>query len=113
MFTALYLLAALPLVAGLLYLLALVRVWRSNQMLAILMLLFWPIGLYALVRYWKEDEDGVRTPLLASFAVLALWLGFIGWGLTYRPPASAQMAEDGEEEEAPADDGGIGAQVRR
>ena len=77
------------------------------------MLLFWPIGLYALVRYWKEDEDGVRTPLLASFAVLALWLGFIGWGLTYRPPASAQMAEEGEEEEAPADDGGIGAQVRR
>lgn len=113
MFTAFYLLAALPLVAGLLYLLALVRVWRSNQMLAMVMLLFWPAGLYALVRYWKEDEDGVRTPLLASFAVLALWLGFIAWGLSYRPPASAQIAEGGYEEETPADDGGIAAQVHR
>jgi len=115
MFTALYLLAALPLVAGLLYLLALVRVWRSNQMLAIVMLLFWPVGLYALVKYWNEKDEGVRTPLLASFGVFAVWLGFIAWGLGYQPPAPAQMAEGGydEEEEAPAEDGGIGAQVRR
>jgi uncharacterized membrane-anchored protein len=111
----LYLFAALPIVAGLLYLLALVRVWRSNQMLAILMLLLWPIGLYALVKYWNEKDEGVRMPLLASFAIVAVWLGFIAWGLAYQPPVSAQMAEGGyeEEEEASADDGGIGAQVRR
>jgi uncharacterized membrane-anchored protein len=115
MFTALYLLAALPLVAGLLYLLALVRIWRSNQKLAVFMLLFWPTGLYALVKYWNEKEEGVRTPLLASFAVVAVWLGFIAWGLGYQPPATAKMAEGGydEEQEASADDGGIGAQVRR
>lgn len=114
MFTVLYLFAALPIVAGLLYLLALVRVWRSNQMLAILMLLFWPVGLYALVKYWNEKDEGVRTPLLASFAIVTVWLGFIVWGLGYQPPVSAQMADGGygEEEEAPADDG-IGAQVRR
>lgn len=114
MFTALYLLAALPLVAGLLYLLALVRVWRSNQVLAIVMLLFWPAGLYALVRYWNEKDEGVRMPLLAAFAVFAVWLGFLAWGLTYQPPAAAQMAQDGnDEEETPADDDGIGARVRR
>ena len=99
MFTALYLLAALPLVAGLLYLLALVRVWRSNQMLAIVMLLFWPAGLYALVRYWNQKDEGVRTPLLASFVVFAVWLGFIVWGLGYQPPAAARMAESGYDEE--------------
>jgi len=115
MFTALYLLAALPLVAGLLYLLALVRVWRSSQTLAILMLLLWPVGLYVLVKYWNEKEEGVRTPLLASFAAVGVWLGFLAWGLGYQPPATAQMA-DGDsdaQDQTPADDDGIGARLRR
>jgi uncharacterized membrane-anchored protein len=116
MFTALHLLAALLVGAGLLYLLALVRVWRSNQMLAILMLLFWPIGLYALVRYWNQKDEGVRTPLLASFSVVAVWLGFIAWGASYRPTEAGQMAGHGaygDEEETSADDGGVGVHVRR
>ncbi|HEY6942673.1 DUF2167 domain-containing protein [Dokdonella sp.] len=110
MFTALYLLVALPVVAALLYLLALVRVWRTEQMLAVLMLLFWPVGLYALVKYWGEKEAGVRTPLLASFILVAVWAGALAWGAGYQPPDEPMVADD--DTEAPADDG-IGAQVRR
>ncbi|HEU4663173.1 MAG TPA: DUF2167 domain-containing protein [Dokdonella sp.] len=110
MFTALYLLVALPVVAALLYLLAIVRVWRTEQMLAILMLVCWPVGLYALVKYWGEKEAGVRTPLLASFVLVALWAGAIAWGASYQPPDEPMAADDDTQE--PADDG-IGAQVRR
>jgi len=112
MFTALYLLVVMPVVAGLLYLLATVRVWRSNSMLAVLMLLFWPVGVYALVRYWGEKEEGVRVPLLAAFAVFGVWVGFIAWGASHAPPEAAMLAEQ-EDESAPAEDEGIGAQVRR
>jgi uncharacterized membrane-anchored protein len=112
MFTALYLLAALPLVAALLYLLAIVRVWRSNQMLAILMFFFWPAGIYALVRYWKEDEDNIRVPMIAALSVFGVWLGFIVWGLSYQPP-QAEVAEvaDGEEQDRGGD--ALGDKVRR
>ena len=61
MLTALYLLVALPVVAGLLYLLATVRVWRSNQMLAVLMFLFSTVhvslGFYRLIRGFIDLRD--------------------------------------------------------
>ncbi|MGN6519347.1 MAG: DUF2167 domain-containing protein [Dokdonella sp.] len=113
MFTALYLLVALPVVGGLLYLLAAVRVWRTEQMLAMVMLLFWPAGLYVLVKYWGEKEAGVRTPLLASVIVIAAWVGILAWGASHVPP-EVEMIADGEEEQATAAaDDGIGAHVRR
>ena len=112
MFTALYLLFALPLVAGLLYLLALVRVWRSEQMLAVWMFLFWPVGLYALVKYWGDKEAGVRMPLLASFGIFALWFGVLLWGASHAPP-EMDADEYADEESVPEQRDDLAAKVRR
>ena len=114
MFTTLYLMAILPLVAGLLYLLALVRVWRSEQMLAVMMFLFWPVGLYALVKYWGDKDAGVRTPLLASFGTFALWASALAWGVMHAPPIPVDdgtVYEDAGESDG--GDGGLADKVRR
>lgn len=71
-----YLLLVLLWLVGLVfYLMALVRTWRISPLLAVLMFLFWPVGIYVLVKYWNEG-DGPRMPLLASLgtSVLALLL---------------------------------------
>lgn len=94
--------------AGLLYLLATERVWRSNPKLAVAMLLVWPVGVYVLVRYWSRDEEGVRMPLLAAFGVFALWLGVFAWHAGEAPPGATATTD----EDAPADGRDV-AQRRR
>lgn len=113
MFTTLFLIVALPLVAGLLYLLALIRVWRSEQMLAVMMFLFWPVGLYALVKYWGDKDAGVRTPLLAAFGTFALWGVLLAWSATLAPPIPVDDGEVYEEVDETAGDGGLADKVRR
>jgi uncharacterized membrane-anchored protein len=106
MFVALYLLAALPVLAGLFYLLAVARVWRTNRMLAVVMLVFSPAGLYALVRYWSEKEGNIRVPMFAALGALALWWGLIVWGASHVPDVrdnEAAFAEASEEPAAGAD----------
>ncbi|MEO6688351.1 MAG: DUF2167 domain-containing protein [Dokdonella sp.] len=83
MFTMIYLLGMLPILAGLFYLLAVARLWRTDSTLAIVMLLFWPAGLYALVRYWAEEENNIRAPMFASLGALAIWGGMIVWGFSH------------------------------
>lgn len=86
MLVVLYLMFVLPLLAGLFYLLAVVRVWRSNHALAIVMLFFSPAGLYALFQYWGEKDDNPRVPIIASLGSLALWWCLILWGANQAPP---------------------------
>lgn len=99
MFTTLYLFAVLPILGGLLYLLAVVRMWRTSRGLAVVMLLFWPAGLYALVSHWRDDEDNIRVPMFASLAAFALWWGLVAWGLSYEPPQHEGAIALGEAEE--------------
>jgi uncharacterized membrane-anchored protein len=86
MFTTIYAFLALPVLCGLFYLLAVVRIWRLDRTLAVLSFFFTPVGLYAMVRFWSEDEDNPRVPMLVSFAALAAWIGLLAWGLSYQPP---------------------------
>lgn len=112
MFTMIYLLLALPVVGGLLYLLGAARVWRSNHLVAILMVFFWPVGVYALFKYWGEKQDSPRTPLLLALGAFALWGGLLGWNVTHAPP---QVADEEDMAEPAEDDGGdaIANRVRR
>jgi hypothetical protein len=89
MLVVLYLMFMLPVLAGLFYLLAVVRVWRSNHGLAIVMLFFSPAGLYALLHYWSEKDDNPRVPIIASLGSLALWWCLILWGANQAPPEDA------------------------
>ncbi len=97
MFTTIYAFLALPVLYGLFYLLAVVRIWRLDRMLAIVSFFFAPVGLYAMVRYWSVEEDNPRVPMLVSFGALALWIGLLAWGLSYQPPDYGQdyLAQDG------------------
>jgi uncharacterized membrane-anchored protein len=91
-----YAFIALPILYGLFYLLAVVRIWRLDRTLGVLSLFFAPVGLYALVRYWGVDDDNPRVPMLVSFVALALWIGLMAAGLSYQPPdhAQAYLSED-------------------
>ena len=113
MFTTLFLFAVLPLVAGLLYLLAVVRVWRSEQILAVMMFLFSPVGLYVLVKYWGDKEAGVRTPLLASFGTAVLWLAMLAWGASYQPALPPDGFEDDGLVQQQDEGDGLAEKVRR
>jgi uncharacterized membrane-anchored protein len=75
MFAFLMLIFFLPFLSALFYLWAVVRMWRTDSTLAIVMFLFWPASIYALVRHWGQEENDIRVPLFGSFAVLGLWLG--------------------------------------
>ena len=90
MFTTIYAFLALPVLYGLFYLLAVVRIWRLDRTLAIVSFFFAPVGLYAMVRYWSVEDDNPRVPMLVSFAALALWIGLLAWGLSYQPPDYGQ-----------------------
>ncbi|MBA8882200.1 DUF2167 domain-containing protein [Dokdonella fugitiva] len=109
MFPAL-LLVVVAVAAGLLYVFAAVRVWRSEPRLALAMLLVWPVGAYVLARYWNREEEGVRVPLLAAFGVFALWLGF--FALRPGEVAPGAVAGGGDAMDATADAHGA-AQRRR
>ncbi|MEO7325106.1 MAG: DUF2167 domain-containing protein [Dokdonella sp.] len=103
MFTVIYLLGMLPILAALFYLLSVARVWRTDRTLAIVMLLFWPAGLYALVRYWGEEENNIRVPMVASLGTLAIWCGMLAWGIGHvsEHDRSAAFA-DAPDEDDPA-----------
>ena len=103
MFTMIYLLLVLPAVAWLLYMLAVVRVWRLDRAIAVFMFFFWPVGFYALFKYWGEKESSPRTPLLLALAIMGAWGGFIGWGFMHTP---TQVASDDAEMMSPTEDGG-------
>jgi uncharacterized membrane-anchored protein len=96
MFTTIYAFLALPILYGLFYLLAVVRIWRLDRTLAVLSFFFVPVGLYAMVRYWSVEQDNPRVPILVSFGALALWIGLLAWGLSYNPPdyGQAYLSED-------------------
>lgn len=101
--TTLYLLAILPIVGGLLYLLAVVRMWRESHGLAIGMFLLWPVGIYALITRWRDPESGIRVPMLASIAAFSLWGLLLAWGLGHEPlphagdlPSTVDELERGE-----------------
>jgi uncharacterized membrane-anchored protein len=106
MFTVIYLFGMLPILAGLFYLLAVARLWRTDRTLAIVALLFWPAGLYALVRYWGEEENNLRVPMFASFAALAIWCGMIAWGFSHvsESQRAAVFAEASDEDDTSAGD---------
>jgi uncharacterized membrane-anchored protein len=78
-------LAALPILAGLLYLLAIVRMWRTRRGLAVVMLVFPPAVLYALVRHWHDRRNNIRVPTFGAMAALALWSGLIVAGVGAAP----------------------------
>jgi len=102
MFTTIYLMFALPLISYLLYLLAVVRVWRRNYIDGIFMFFFWPLALYALIKYWGEKDSGPRTPLLIALAIMGVWGSFIGWSFMHVP---AHVAADDYEAMSPVDEG--------
>jgi uncharacterized membrane-anchored protein len=107
MLVVLYLMFVLPVLAGLFYLLAVVRVWRSNRVLAIVMLFFSPAGLYALLHYWREKDDNPRVPIIASLGSLALWCCLILWGANQVPPEDADaqgLVESADDEGASESD---------
>jgi len=83
MFTTVYLIFALPVLAGLFYLLAIVRILRANLLLGLLMLFFAPAGLYALFRYWGDPEADIRARMLPALAMIGIWIG-IGFHVTKR-----------------------------
>ena len=78
-------LVVLPILAGLLYLLAIARMWRIHPRLAVVMLVFPPAVLYALVRHWRDRCNNIRLPTFGAMTVLALWSGLIAAGVV---PAS-------------------------
>ena len=99
MITSIYLLGMLPILASLFYLFAVARLWRTDSTLAIVMLLFWPAGLYALVRYWGEEENNIRVPMFASLGALAIWCGTIVLGFSHfseheRTPTFADASDE-------------------
>jgi len=104
MFVFLMMVIVLPLLSTGLYLWAVVRMWRTDSILAIVMFLFWPASIYALVRHWGEEENDIRVPLFGSFAVLALWLGLFALaGSAPKDPGTqgfAQTLVEGTEPEA-------------
>lgn len=111
MFTMIYLLLALPIVGGLLYLFGVARVWRFSHVVAVLMFFFWPVGVYALFKYWGEKDDNPRTPLLLAIAAFAVWGALVGWNVTHAPP---RVAVDENELASPADAGdAIADRVKR
>ena len=106
MFTTIYLMLVLPVVAGLLYLFAVVRVWRSDRLIAVLMFFFWPMSVYALVKYWGEKDDSPRLPLLLSLTTLVLWGSLVGLGVAWVHAPQDDMAGDGDLGQLSSDEGG-------
>ena len=88
-------LAGLPILAGLLYLLAIVRMWGTRRSLAVVMLIFPPAALYALVRHWADRRNNIRLPTLGAIAALALWLGSIVAGVGLMPDTRHGIARSG------------------
>lgn len=85
MYTTLYAFLALPVLYGLVYLFGAIRIYRHEPLLGVLSFLFMPVGLYATVRYWGAEEDNPRVPVLASLALLGLWLGMLAYGAGDEP----------------------------
>ena len=73
--------AALPIAAGLLYLLAIGRMWRIRRRWAVVMLVFPPAALYVLTRRWRDRRNNVRLPTFGAMALLALWGCLIATGI--------------------------------
>lgn len=83
---------------GLVYLLAVTRVWQASKGLAIGMLLFLPVGLYVLVRHWSDKDLGARLPLLAAVALFG-----VSWALFARDAQEfRRYADEPEGSEAAA-----------
>lgn len=93
-------LAALLILAGLLYLLAIVRMWGTRRSLAVVMLIFPPAALYALVGHWADRRNNIRLPTLGAIAVLALWLGLIVAGVGPMPGTRHGIARGGTHHDA-------------
>jgi uncharacterized membrane-anchored protein len=95
---------------GVIYLLAVTRVWQASKGLAIGMLLLSPIGLYVLVRYWNDKDLGVRMPLLAAIALFGVsWALFLRDAQELQRYADATAAIEGATPPMPARTRGGGA----
>ncbi|MFA5685294.1 MAG: hypothetical protein WCZ65_06780 [Lysobacteraceae bacterium] len=55
---------------------AVVKVWRSSPLLAILCFFFWPASLIALIKYWGDEDSDIRVPFFLSL-VVSLLLGYM------------------------------------
>lgn len=108
MYTTLYAFFALPVLYGLVYLFGVVRIYRHEPLLGVLSFLFVPVGVYATVRYWRAEDDNPRVPVLASLAVLGIWLGMLAFGASDEPAPieGAEYVElEGDAGQEPADEG--------
>jgi len=111
---AFLLLLVVPLVACVAYFYAVMRVWRAEPMLALAMLIVWPVGVYVLVRYWKDEEAGLRLPLLVAFGLLAIWLGAVIHGASRAPQEDVDVEDVAQAVPAVPDDAdALAANVRR
>jgi uncharacterized membrane-anchored protein len=100
-FSAIYIWFALPLLGGLFYLLAVAKVFRDSVLLGLVMLLFWPAGIYAMIRYWGDRDNDIRGRMLTSCVFFGAWTALNLADVTIslpqhnRPSASASRLQNG------------------
>ena len=102
--TWIYLWFALPLLAGLFYLLAVAKILRDNVLLGLVMLIFWPAGIYAMVRYWGDPEGDIRGRMLPACVLFTAWIALLFADIHISPPHGTRSAATASRFPSGADD---------